>query len=273
MAIAVLKVCLVLGAVYLLMLAALYVFQEKLIFFPTRDLHHTPADFGWPYEDVTVQVGEDTTHGWSIAAAGEARGVLLFSHGNAANIADRLDSIGVFRSQGLDVLIYDYGGYGRSTGKPSEDRCYADARAMYDYLVQERRVSRETIVFFGRSLGAAVACDLAATVTTGAIIMESPFLSADRLGQDLYPVFPVRLLSRVKFDNAGKIADVEAPVLVIHSREDEIIPFRHGERLYELANEPKDLLVIRGGHNDGFWVSGNMYAEGIARFLEEHLPS
>lgn len=251
---------------YGLLLLALYLSQTWLIFPRSRDVYQTPAAVGWPYEDVLLSVNGETTHGWFIPAE-DPSGTILFSHGNAGTIAGRLESIAVFRSLGFDVLIYDYGGYGKSTGGPSETRCYADIRAIWHYLTTDRGIQGDQIVLFGRSLGAAVAIDLATEVEPASIILESCFLSVARMARETFPIVPGRFLVRHKFDNTEKITGIRCPKLFIHSSGDEIVPYRHGKKLFELAPAPKTFLTLRGGHNDGFFLSADIYKKGLDEFL------
>ena len=252
---------------YVGLLALVFLFQTKLVFPGGRDLWCTPAARGWDYEDVLLPVGDETTHAWFIPAP-EGRAVFLFAHGNAGTVADRIENLAILRGLGYDVLIYDYGGFGRSTGRPSEQRCYADARAMWHYLTEQRGYPPGRIVLFGRSLGGGATVQLATEVQPAAVILESTFLSAPRLGQDLFPVLPIKWILRHRFDNAAKIARVTCPVLVVHSPTDEVVPYRHGRELFDLANEPKRFLEIRGGHGDGFYVTGRAYGQGLADFLD-----
>ena len=263
----------VLAVAYLAVVALVFFLQDRLLFFPATEILQTPADAGWTYEDLQLKVGEETTNAWYVPAEGTRRGYLLFSHGNAGNIGDRLDSIAIFRRLGLDVVIYDFGGYGRSSGKPSESRCYDDIRSVWRYLIEDRGAAAEEIVLFGRSLGAGPTCQLATEVSPGAVILESAFRSVPEMARGLYPWLPVRLLARTRLDNEAKIANIEAPLLVIHSVDDDIIPFAHGERLFELANEPKRFLEIHGDHNSGFLDSGALYVDGLREFLVDVLPS
>jgi len=255
-------------AAYLLVGGLLYLVQGKLIFPGGRVIGRSPADapFGWEFEDVVVSVGAHETHGWFIPAEGR-RGTVLFSHGNAGTIADRLESVEVFHSLGFDVLIYDYGGYGRSTGRASEKRCYADVRAMWQHLTKDRGVAPDEIVLFGRSLGGGATTQLATEVRPGGVILESSFLSTARVARDLLPIFPSKLFIRHRFDNAAKIGQIGCPVLIVHSADDDLIPFHHGKGLFERANEPKTFLEIHGSHNDGFFVSGALYRDGVGEFL------
>ncbi|MCP4643348.1 MAG: alpha/beta hydrolase, partial [bacterium] len=192
----------------------------------------TPSFYGWSYEDVVVPVGDETTHGWYIPVE-DARGTVLFSHGNAGTIADRLESCAFFRELGFNVLVYDYGGYGKSSGGVSEQRCYADIRAIWRYLTDERGIDSKKIVLFGRSLGGGPTVDFAAEITNAegapaAVILESTFLSTGQVGQDAFPFLPVKWLIRHRFDNAAKIGRVNGPLLIIHSPQDDIIPYKHG---------------------------------------------
>ena len=210
-------------------------------------------------------------HAWFVAADAP-RGTLLFSHGNAGNISHRLDSISLFHSLGLDILIFDYRGFGESEGKPSEKGTYLDVKAAWDYLLEERMISPEEIIIFGRSLGAAIAVDLASQHPSAGVILESAFTSVPDMAASLYPWLPVRLLSRYRYNSLDMIARITSPLLVVHSREDDIIPFAHGEKLFAHANEPKQFLELRGGHNDGYHASRKSYMKSMQQFVGEILP-
>ncbi len=264
-----LALILVLGYAALVLLA--YVLQDRLLFFPSRALATSPARYGFVFETVQMETEDgETLHGWWIPAVPE-RAVLLFCHGNAGNISHRLESVEIFHRLGLSVLLFDYRGYGQSTGTPSEAGLYRDGEAAWGYLTQTRRVDPRAVVVFGRSLGAAMAVELAARHTAGALIAESAFTSVPDVGARHYPLLPVRALARIHFDNLSRIAGVQTPVLIIHSRTDEIIPFEHGKRLFEAAPSDKAFLKISGGHNDGFFVTGPRYEEGIEAFLQQYL--
>lgn len=253
----------------------LFLVQGYLIFPGGSSVHTTPDASGWNYEDVYVTPEEgETTHGWYIETPAEesARGVILFSTGNGAAIADRMFSIRQFVDLGFDVLIYGYGGFSHSSGRPSERRTYADVQAMWDYLTGERAIAPERIALFGRSLGSGVAVELATREEPRAVILESAFLSIPAVGRTMFPIFPVDLLVRHRFDNEAKIDAVTMPKLFIHSPGDEIIPYEQGRRLYEKAPEPKQFLEIEGGHNDGFIISTRDYEAGLANFLHPLFP-
>ncbi len=258
------------AGVYGLLVAFVYFAQSSLLYYPNvagRTLVATPADIGLAYEDVNLTTGDGVRlHGWFVPAPG-ARGTLLFFHGNAGNISHRLESIEIFHRLALDVFIIDYRGYGRSDGKPGEQGTYDDADAAWRYLVETRGVDPARIVVFGRSLGAAIGARLAARERPGALILESPFASIESMGRRLYPFLPVRLLNRFGYQTADYVSRIGCPVLVIHSRNDEIIPVAEGRAVYAAAREPKRWLEIRGGHNDGFLVSGRVYLDGLESFL------
>ncbi len=238
---------------------------------PSRSLIVTPARAGLAYESVEIVARDGVRlHGWLLPAEPESRGVLLFFHGNAGNISHRIASLRVFVRLGLDVLIVDYRGYGRSEGEVSEAGTYLDAEAAWRYLVDGRGVPPERIVIFGRSLGAAVAAQLASQQAPGALILESGFTSVPDLAQQYYPIFPAHLLARFDYATEYYLGSVRSPVLIVHSPDDEIIPFEHGKALFAAAPEPKSFLELRGGHNDGFLVSGRTYLEGLDRFLTRH---
>ncbi len=241
--------------------------QTKVIFPATRDVYRTPKSaYQWDYEDVRVPVSGQVTHAWFIHVE-NARGTVLFSHGNAGNVADRLESVMLFRDLQLDVLLYDYGGYGHSTGRPSEGRCYEDVRAMWRYLTDDRGIPPGQVVLFGRSLGGSMTAQIAAEVTPAAVILESTFLSTSRLAKEMLPWLPMKHLIRHRFDNAGKVTRFTSPLLVIHSPDDSLIPFRHGLELFRIAHEPKRFLEIHGDHNEGFVISHDLWSKTVDEFI------
>ena len=203
---------------------------------------------------------------WFIA--GQSTESLLFFHGNAGNISHRLDSIRQFRSLGLSVFIIDYRGYGRSGGRTTEKGMYRDAEAAWRYLTEGRSITAGNIIVFGRSLGASVAAWLAGRHEPRALIVESSFTSVPDIAQEIYPWLPARWLSRLQHSTRDYVRAIQCPVLVVHSRDDEIIPFHHGESIFAAANEPRSLLAIRGGHNDAFLADERAYVGGLGTFLD-----
>ena len=250
----------------------LFLMQGRMIFYPTGKLMATPADIGLDYESVTLSTSDHVKlHGWFIPATEEG-GALLFFHGNAGNISHRLDSLKIFHDLGLSTLIIDYRGYGRSQGSISEQGTYLDGEAAWNYLSETRKIPEQEIVVFGRSLGAAIAAYIASRKNPAALILESAFTSIPDMGAKLYPYMPVRVLSRFQYDARKALQSVSCPVLIVHSPHDDIIPYENGQKLYSSAREPKKFLEIRGGHNEGFLVSGRIYREGISKFVETSLP-
>jgi hypothetical protein len=254
----------------------LFIMQPRLLYYPDmpgRELEATPADVGLVYENVSLHTRDGVQlHAWFIPAE-RPRATVLFCHGNAGNISHRLDSIRLLHSLGLQVLIFDYRGYGQSEGRPSEKGSYRDVDAAWRYLLDVRGLPEDGIILFGRSLGAAVAADLASRTRPAAVILESAFTSVPDMAAGIYPWLPVRLLSRYRYDNLGKIIQISAPLLLVHSRQDEIIPFSHGERLFKQAREPKQFLEINGGHNDAFLTSRKAYTQGLEAFLAARLAN
>jgi hypothetical protein len=259
--------------VYATLCAALYLSQHRLVYLPDATLHATPAALGLSYQDRWITTADGARlHAWWIPAA-PAGPVVLFLHGNAGNISHRLDTIALLAGLGASMLIVDYRGYGRSTGRPDEAGSYEDARAALAHLHGVLGVPADRVVVFGRSLGGGIASWLAAHHDCAALVLESTWTSLPDLAAAIYPLFPVRLLARIRYDSLSRVAAARCPVLVVHSRDDEIVPFSHGERLFAAAREPKQLLIISGGHNEGFLSSGARYRDGIARFLREALAA
>lgn len=268
----ILKYVLLAAAVYAGLSLALFLFQARLVFLPSRTLAANPSRIGLDYEDVWLQTADGVrVHGWYIPHS-RARGTLLFFHGNAGNIGDRLESIGIFHRLGLNTLIIDYRGYGKSEGSPGEKGIYRDAEAAWRHLVGARKFSPDGVVIFGRSMGGGVAAWLAARVPPAGLILESTFTSVPDMAAKVYPFFPVRLLARIRLDAEASLAAVRAPVLVIHSADDEIVPMAHGRALFDAAPEPKRFLELHGGHNDAFLVSRENYQAGLSAFMEEIFP-
>jgi fermentation-respiration switch protein FrsA (DUF1100 family) len=255
------------GAIYIALVIILTIFQSKLVFHPIRSLEASPAAIALAYETVSLSTTDgETLVGWYVGSDKSDK-VILFCHGNAGNISHRLDSIRIFHELGLSVFIFDYRGYGQSTGKPSERGTYLDAEAAWDYLTRERGIDPSRIILFGRSLGASVAAWLARDRPAGGLIMESAMTSLTDIGAKIYPFLPVRLMSRFRYPTIEYIRQVRCPVLVIHSPDDELMPFGHGERLFAAANEPKRFLRISGGHNEGFLQSSSVYTDGLKKYI------
>ena len=259
------------ASVYVLLSLVLYLLQGKMVFLsnlPGRALTASPGDIGLEYEDVYLTTLDDERlHGWYVPAT-ISRGVIVFFHGNAGNISHRLDSIGIFHQLGLDTLIIDYRGYGQSTGKTTEQGTYLDAQAAWSYLVDERGIPADQIIIFGRSLGGAVGAWLGAQHTPAAVIIESSFSSGVDMARRLYPFLPARLITRLRYPVAEYASRMDCPVLVVHSRDDAIIPFDMGQSIYAAVKQRKSFLELRGDHNNGIFISRQDYLRGLNGFIE-----
>lgn len=257
--------------IYLLIVLWMYVNQSRRIFRPLRPLMATPADHGLEYEDVEFLASDGIRlHGWFIPRQG-ADHVVLFLHGNARNISHYITTAALYHELGYHILLFDYRGYGRSAGRPDEAGVYLDAEAAWRCLVEDRGYVPDRIAVHGRSLGAAIASRLATRHTPAALVIESTFTSMPDLAAELFPLLPARLLMSHRFPVRDNLRQVKCPVLVVHGREDELIPYRHGLALYEAANEPRELLDIEGRHFDGYLASGRHYLEGLSGFFRRHL--
>lgn len=207
--------------------------------------------------------------GWVMASTDTSRPWLLMFHGNAGNIASdgRPEHYERLRALGLNLITFDYRGYGESEGAATEAGVYLDADAAYAFLRESLRVPAERIVIFGHSLGSAVAVDLASRVPASGLILEGAFTSGPEIARRTYWFLPVRLVMRSRFDSESKIARVPGPKLFLHAQRDEAIPFDLGRRLYERATEPKAFVALGGGHNDAYLVDSAGYFGAIAAFF------
>jgi uncharacterized protein len=259
-------------------LVLLRVYESRLIYFPgpERRLVAPPPSLGLPIQRVEITT-EDAVKlaGWVIPAESPSSLWLLVCHGNAGNLSefDRPVHYAGLRQLGLNLLAFDYRGYGESGGSPSEAGLYRDADAAYRYLTNQRGVPANRIVIFGHSLGSAVAVDLASRVPSAGLILEGAFTSATDRGQELYPYIPVRWIAKSRFSSVDKIARMTVPKLFLHAKGDEVIPLAHGRRLYEAASAPKTFVELRGGHGDAFDVDSARYFGSIASFLVTLKPT
>lgn len=245
--------------------------EKRLIFYPEKTIWTTPADRRLSYEDVFFQTSDGVRlNGWFVPGSGRSA-TLLWFHGNTGNIADRVDNIALLHDRlGISIFIFDYRGYGRSGGSVSEEGTYRDAEAALAYLRSRKDVNPAKIILFGRSLGAAIAVELAAKEPCAGLLLESPFTSVKEMADSAFPLFPVGFFFRTKYDALSKIKQVKVPVLILHGDRDEIVPFSMGRRIFEAANEPKTFFTIKGaGHNDTYQMGGRAYLRALDRFIEE----
>ncbi|MFQ5588603.1 MAG: alpha/beta hydrolase [Nitrospiria bacterium] len=243
--------------------------EKGFIYHPEKRLIATPADAGLSFEDLDI-VTEDGVHinGWFVPYKGSEQALLWF-HGNAGNISHRVDLLQRLHHElKLNILIIDYRGYGKSGGKLSEAGIVKDARAAYDTLLARKEINPKQIFIFGRSLGSAVAVTLATESQAAALILEAPFTSIKDMVKVTLPWLPFKGRIKTKYDSLGKIKDVHTPLLIMHGDQDKTIPFAHGQRLFEAANDPKTFHTISGAdHNNSYVVGGRAYFEAMSRFI------
>ena len=249
----------------------LVIFEKSLIYYPARTLEGVPGDLGLPSEEVLLDVEPGVKiHAWFIKAASQPSiATVLFSHGNAGNIGDRLDRVRSWKSLGVDVLLYDYRGFGRSTGSPDEEGTYRDGRAAYDYLVNVRHVDPSKLVLMGESLGCAISIQLALDRKAAGLILEAPFASIRRMAAAIYPFLPLGPFVRTRYDNLGKASRLNVPLLVVQGTLDEVIPIEQGKAVFAAAPEPKTFIAMEGAHhNDVYLIGGEAYRRAVAALIE-----
>ena len=254
--------------VVLLVPGASGLIDRQFIFFPEERLVGTPRDWDLPFDEVHFQAGDGVgLHGWFMTGKGDV--TWIWFHGNGGNISHRLENLALIRRHlGVNVFLFDYRGYGSSQGKTSETGTYRDARGALDYVLSREDVDPDKIVYFGRSLGAAVAVWLATERRPHGLILESPFASIRDMAGIHYGPLPVHLLLRTKYDSLSRIGGISSPLLIVHGNQDEIVPISQAHKLYEKAEEPKRLYEIPGaGHNDTYVVGGEPYWEALGDFM------
>ena len=248
--------------------------ERRFFFFPSSEVTDTPSHWGMSYDEVTFAATDGVRlHGWFVPGYGET--TLLWFHGNAGNIGHRLENLMLLhRAVGANIFIFDYRGYGKSEGKASEAGTYRDARGALDYLLSRRDVAEDKIVYFGRSLGTAVAVWLAAQRAPCGLILESPFSSVKDMARVAFPNLPLHLLVRGRYDSLSRIGAVSCPVLVLHGEMDDVIPLDQGKKLYAAAREPKRFYLIPGAaHNDTYEVGGDAYFREFGEFISSLAPN
>ena len=246
-------------------------FEHRQVYVPSRVME--PCTLDWPREDVALTARDGCRlRGWFFPAQkGALRSELVFLlfHGNAGNICNRLGFYAAWLGLGVNVFSFDYRGYGESEGIPSEEGTYLDGEAAHAWLLA-RGFAPQNIIALGKSLGGGIASELALRAPIGALILQSTFTSIANIGGDLFPFLPVRWLNRIKYDTVQKVPRIHRPVLIMHSRDDKLIRFRHAEQNFTAANEPKMLWEIDGGHNDVLLDGRAGYLEGLEKFLQRY---
>ncbi|MEO6563302.1 MAG: alpha/beta hydrolase [Nitrosospira sp.] len=251
----------------------IFIAQPGLIYYPETGRHiiAAPDYVGLAYEPIEISTADgETLHGWFVPAPA-AKGTMLFFHGNAGNISHRMEYLLMFHRLGYNTFIFDYRGYGQSSGSPSESGTYLDAQSAWRYLTEAKGIPPARIVLFGESLGGAVAAWLAMNEKPGALVLASVFTSVPDMAAKIYPFLPVRLLSRFDYNTIEHLQSVTCPVFVAHSPQDDIVPFAHGRALYQAAPEPKQFLELQGGHNSGFIFMQEDWMKALGKFIDTSL--
>ena len=255
-------------------LGVLYVmlrwFEHSQVYHPSREFEAAPAELGRAFEEARFKTTDGVTlHGWFFPAetnAARAQLVFLICHGNGGNVSHRLGLCRALLDLGANVFVFDYRGYGRSEGRPGEEGTYRDAQAAHGWL-RQKGFRGEHIVAFGESLGGGVVSELALRETVGGVVLQSTFTSLPEIGAELFPWLPVRLISTIKYDTRAKLPRIRVPVLVMHSRTDDLAGFHHGERNFAAANHPKFFCELSGAHNEAVWLQP-AFREAIEKFLK-----
>ena len=247
---------------------------NALLFFPSRAIAQTPADAGLEFGDLAMQASDGVRlHGWWIARRAPALGHVLLCHGNGGNIGDRVELARLLAGAGFDVVLFDYRGYGRSAGRPSEAGTYRDARAALRALLGRPGVDPARVVYLGESLGGAVALELALEHEPGGLVLLSAFASVRAMARVHYRAIPQAAVPDA-YPSLRLVSGLRAPLLVVHGEDDMIVPVEQGRALYAAAPEPKRLRVVAGvGHNDIVTLAGRALVSEIAAWAREMLPA
>lgn len=261
------------AASYLGVCLLLTALQAKLIYFPSRGYDQTPADVGLDFEQVSLTSADGVrVVAWYVPHE-SPRATVLFLHGNAGNIADRIGALKIFHDLGCDSLILDYRGYGESEGSPSEEGTYLDAVAAFDHLTATRGIPAERIVVLGRSLGGGIATELATRRTPGALVIDSSFTRIADVGKRMFPFLPVNLIVSIEYDSAAKVQKLSCPKLFFHATDDSLIPIEIGRKLYESAAEPKQFIETPGEHNTGGFDHSPEFVQQLGAFIDSAIPT
>ncbi len=253
---------------YTLLLGGMYLFQDKLIFLPSSRLVVTPEKAGLEAEDVWIHTDDgEQLHGWFFPNE-ETEYIVVMSHGNAGNISGRIDIAKLLNGVGVSILLYDYRGYGQSSGKPSEEGLYTDIKAVINFLKTEKGFSENQMIMYGRSMGGAVASYAATEFDVSGLVLDSAFKNLKAMVRDLYPFVPASL-ARYELPTEKFLSEIQnIPIMIMHSPNDSIVGISHGKYLYEIANEPKRFVELRGGHNDNFHASTDIHSRNWRKFLQ-----
>ena len=251
---------------YLLIVAMLYFFQEKLIFLPTKLPQNYSYSFAQPFEELFLDAEDGARLNALHFKQENSKGAILYFHGNAGDLSRWGNIVTYFVDKGFDVIVMDYRSYGKSTGKLSEDALFKDAQLFYNYAIDHYEAG--DLIVYGRSLGTGIATKLASENHVKQLILESPYFSLEEIARKRFPFLPVKWLIRYHFKSFEYIQGVRSPIAIFHGTEDQVIPYESGERLYQaIPFKQKQLVTIpAGGHNN--LVDFSAYQDGIDKVLE-----
>ncbi len=256
-------------SLYLLITLVLWGSQKGMIFSPGKEIFRTPEDEGIEFEDIDLHTPDGLTlNAWYIPKSGSTK-CILFCHGNAGSLSSRVDTIKLLNEMGFSIFIFDYRGFGISEGSPSEKGCYIDTETALDYMQNDLRISQENIVIWGRSLGGPIAAYIAGKGSFYACVLESTFTSIREMAVHKFKLFPTAQLLRFNFPTIEYLKQIKNPILIVHSPDDEMIPYVMGERLFKSASEPKQFLKLHGDHNNCYFDSIEEYQKAIKSFMSE----
>lgn len=253
--------------------AVIRLLLNSLLYFPSRAIAETPGDAGLHYRDLALETEDgERLHGWWINARSAPVGHVLLCHGNAGNVGERILHASLLTAAGFDVLLFDYRGYGRSSGRPSEQGTYRDARSALACMLRQPGVDASRVLYLGESLGGAVAVELALAHPPAGLVLLSTFTSVRDMSRAHYPFIPAGVVPDA-YPSLRRIRDLRTPLLVLHGAGDDIVPLSHGRSLFEAAPGPKRMRVFPGvGHNDLASLAGASLAKEIATWVRGLRP-
>lgn len=263
------KILILLGITYVIFLAGIYFLQEKIIFLPTKDVYLEIDKDKLNAEEFNLEINNQTNiHGYFFTTKGATKTILFF-HGNGGNLTNNFGRVAIAKKMGYNIAVFDYRGYGQSSGKISkEEDVYQDAEKVYEYLITEKKIPRNSIIFWGQSLGGAIATEMTVRHDVNKLILESTFTSLDNVTPNFLRYGIPSFIKKYKFNNLEKIAGIYSPILIIHSPEDEIINFSNGQTLFDATGKSREFLEIKGSPNSGFLENFEKYEEKIKDFLD-----
>lgn len=246
-----------------------YLKQDSLLFFPSSVIPADPGELGLTFEAFEIPSRDSSVTGWLVRTDTPGAPWVMQCHGNGGNIANNIPYLALFKKLGFNGVVFDYRGYGRSRGVPSEAGLVEDAMAVRNYLLDKQGVKPEKLVYFGESLGGGVACALAEKAPPAGLVMKSTFTSVPARGAEVYPFLPIRWLARTRFDSDQRIARIDCPKLFMHAHADDVVPYHHGRKLFELAGQPKTWIDIPGGHSTNPLELGREFDETVSDFVRK----